>query len=252
MKLHCGAVWHSTACMSVRAVLYVHLPGSLLHDKQDAPDFVFWGHVRTLGMANVFRICSRSSQRQQQQWHLWTELCYSFTSAGQRMETILIILSNNHLAVVLCYHFESILFIMKRMQICVRLIPISNLVQCAVQFTYSHWPLFLARKKILIHSSMARQPFDGPWPLQFRNLVYADGRTPWTSDQPVARPIPAHRTTQTQNKCTQTFIPLSGIRTQDPSVWADKDCSCFRPRGHRDWGGKYYFSKLRSSSLGTV
>jgi hypothetical protein len=27
-----------------------------------------------------------------------------------------------------------------------------------------------------------------------------DGRTPWTSDQLVARPLPKHRTTQTQNK----------------------------------------------------
>jgi hypothetical protein len=39
------------------------------------------------------------------------------------------------------------------------------------------------------HSSMALQPFVRPWPLlQFRNLFYADGRTPWISDQPVARP----------------------------------------------------------------
>jgi hypothetical protein len=29
--------------------------------------------------------------------------------------------------------------------------------------------------------------------------VYTDGRTPWTSDQHVARPLPTHRTTQTQN-----------------------------------------------------
>jgi hypothetical protein len=29
---------------------------------------------------------------------------------------------------------------------------------------------------------------------------FTDGRTPWTSDQPVARPLPKHRTTQTQNK----------------------------------------------------
>jgi hypothetical protein len=37
----------------------------------------------------------------------------------------------------------------------------------------------------------------------FRNHFYTDGRTPWTSDQPVARPLPTHRTTQTQNKRTQ-------------------------------------------------
>jgi hypothetical protein len=43
--------------------------------------------------------------------------------------------------------------------------------------------------------SMALQSFVGPWPLfQFLNL-YTAGRTPWTGDQPVARPLPTHRTT---------------------------------------------------------
>jgi hypothetical protein len=42
-----------------------------------------------------------------------------------------------------------------------------------------------------------------PWPvLQFCNLIYTDGRTPWMSDQPFARSLPTHRTTQTQNKRT--------------------------------------------------
>jgi hypothetical protein len=49
--------------------------------------------------------------------------------------------------------------------------------------------------------------FVGPWPLfQFLN-PYTVGRTPWTGDQPVARPLPTHRTTQTQNKRTQTSMP---------------------------------------------
>jgi hypothetical protein len=43
--------------------------------------------------------------------------------------------------------------------------------------------------------------FVGPWPLlQFPNLFYTDERTPWTSDQPVARPLPTHRTTQTKKR----------------------------------------------------
>jgi hypothetical protein len=38
-----------------------------------------------------------------------------------------------------------------------------------------------------IYSTMALQPFVGPWTLlQFRILFYTDGRTPWMSDQPVA------------------------------------------------------------------
>jgi hypothetical protein len=36
-------------------------------------------------------------------------------------------------------------------------------------------------------------------------------RTPWTVDQPVARPLPTHRTTQTQNKCTQVSMPWMGF-----------------------------------------
>jgi hypothetical protein len=65
-----------------------------------------------------------------------------------------------------------------------------------------------------MHTSMALQPFVGPWPrLQFPNLFYADGKTPWTNDQPVARPLP----TQTQNKHTDIHA-LSGIRTHDTSV----------------------------------
>jgi hypothetical protein len=33
---------------------------------------------------------------------------------------------------------------------------------------------------------------------------FTDGRTPWMSDQLVARPLPKHRTTQTQNKHIHT------------------------------------------------
>jgi hypothetical protein len=38
-------------------------------------------------------------------------------------------------------------------------------------------------------------------------ILYTVGRTPWTGDQPVARPLLTHRTTQTQNKSTHTFMP---------------------------------------------
>jgi hypothetical protein len=40
---------------------------------------------------------------------------------------------------------------------------------------------------------------------------YTVVRTPWTGDQPIARPLPTHITTQTQNKCTQTFMPRAGF-----------------------------------------
>jgi hypothetical protein len=44
--------------------------------------------------------------------------------------------------------------------------------------------------------------FVGPWPLFSFLLFYTVGSTPRTGDQPVARPLPAHRTAQTQNKRT--------------------------------------------------
>jgi hypothetical protein len=50
---------------------------------------------------------------------------------------------------------------------------------------------------------------------QFLNLCTV-GRTPWTSDQPVARPLRTHRTTQTQNKCTQTSMSRVGFEPTIP------------------------------------
>jgi hypothetical protein len=84
---------------------------------------------------------------------------------------------------------------------------------------------------------MTLQPFVGPWPLlQFRNLLHIDGRAPWTSDQPVARPLPTYRTTQTQNKRSHTpnIHALSGIRTPDPSIQEIEYSSYLKPRGHCD------------------
>jgi hypothetical protein len=57
-----------------------------------------------------------------------------------------------------------------------------------------------------IHSSMSLQPSVGPWPLlQFRYLFYTDGKTPWTGDQPVVRPLPTRKTTQIQIKRTHKY-----------------------------------------------
>jgi hypothetical protein len=49
-------------------------------------------------------------------------------------------------------------------------------------------------------------------------ILYTVGRTPWTSDQPDARPLPTHRTTQTQNKRTQTTIPSVGFEPMIPAL----------------------------------
>jgi hypothetical protein len=84
---------------------------------------------------------------------------------------------------------------------------------------------------------MALPAHSGPWTLiQFHNHFFTDGRTPWMSDQLVARPLPIHRTTQTQNKRIHTpnIHALSGIRTHDPSVRASEDSSCLTPRSYCD------------------
>jgi hypothetical protein len=45
----------------------------------------------------------------------------------------------------------------------------------------------------------------------FLILLYTVGRTPWTENQTVERPLPTHRTTQTQKKLTQTSMPRMGF-----------------------------------------
>jgi hypothetical protein len=58
--------------------------------------------------------------------------------------------------------------------------------------------LMMGRQEKLIgkNISMAIQPCVGSWWLfQFLELLH--GRTPWTGDQPVAGPLPAHRIAHT-------------------------------------------------------
>jgi hypothetical protein len=57
-------------------------------------------------------------------------------------------------------------------------------------------------------------------------ILYTFGRTHWTEDQPVARPLPTHRTTQTQNKRRQMsmtrvgFEPMSPVLERAKTVYA--------------------------------
>jgi hypothetical protein len=54
---------------------------------------------------------------------------------------------------------------------------------------------------------MALQPLVGSRPLFSFLILYTFGRTPWTGDQPIARPLLTHRTTQTKNKRIQYKYP---------------------------------------------
>jgi hypothetical protein len=47
-------------------------------------------------------------------------------------------------------------------------------------------------------------------------FFYTVGRTPWTGDQAVARPLSAHRTAQIRNKHTQTSMPQEGFEPTFP------------------------------------
>jgi hypothetical protein len=47
-------------------------------------------------------------------------------------------------------------------------------------------------------------------------IIYTVGRTPWTGDRPVARPVPTQRTIQTQNKHAETSMPRVGFEPKIP------------------------------------
>jgi hypothetical protein len=72
----------------------------------------------------------------------------------------------------------------------------------------------------------------GPWPfLQFRNLFYTNGRTPWTSYQLVSRPLPTHMKTQTQNKHTQTSMLRVGLEPMIPVFEREKTVHALNREG---------------------
>jgi hypothetical protein len=58
----------------------------------------------------------------------------------------------------------------------------------------NHTKLFKVSLNSDCYLSMAVEPFVGLWALYNFLNFYAVGRTPWTGYQPVARPLPAHRT----------------------------------------------------------
>jgi hypothetical protein len=52
-------------------------------------------------------------------------------------------------------------------------------------------------------------------------ILYTVSRTLWMGDQPITRLLPTHRTTQTQNKCRQTYMPWMGLEPTIPAFeWA--------------------------------
>jgi hypothetical protein len=64
-------------------------------------------------------------------------------------------------------------------------------------------------------------------------MLYTVGRTHWRSHQTVGRPLPAHRTAQTQNKRTQTSMRRLGFEPMTPAS-ERRSRFMLRPRGHYD------------------
>jgi hypothetical protein len=75
------------------------------------------------------------------------------------------------------------------------------------------------------------------------------GRTPWTGDQLVARPLTVHKH---RNMHTHTQTPnihaLSVIRTHYPGFRAREDSTCLRPLGYRDRHTFLYLFEIWSPS----
>jgi hypothetical protein len=73
--------------------------------------------------------------------------------------------------------------------------------------------------------------------------IYTVGRTPWTGDQPIARLLPTHRTTQTQNKRTQASMSRVGFKPTIPVFDRAKTVHALDPAaiviGHKKTRAKY-------------
>jgi hypothetical protein len=91
-------------------------------------------------------------------------------------------------------------------------------------------------KATVSYLSVALQSFVEPWPLfQFLDLFTQSVGPLWTGDQPIRRPLPAHRTAQTQNKCTETFMPQVGFKPMIPVFEWAKTFHALDCGGHCDW-----------------
>jgi hypothetical protein len=67
--------------------------------------------------------------------------------------------------------------------------------------------------KDLNFASMASRHFVGPWPFFSFSIILHSRQNSLDGDLPITRPLPAHRTTQTQNKSKQTSIPQVGFES---------------------------------------
>jgi hypothetical protein len=85
---------------------------------------------------------------------------------------------------------------------------------------------------LFVSLSVALQSFCWTLPRFFSFFIlYTVGRSPWTGDQPVARPLPTHRTTQTQSMRTQTSMAWMGFEPTIPAFERAKTVHAFDREG---------------------
>jgi hypothetical protein len=118
--------------------------------------------------------------------------------------------------------------------------------KCLIRVCWNHIHLrrsamkYIIEGRTSIHAQFffngSSSPFRAQTSYSVPQSSFTDSRTPWASDQPVARPLPTHRTIRRQNKRIHTpnIHASSGIRTHDPRVRASEVSSCLRPRGYCD------------------
>jgi hypothetical protein len=85
-----------------------------------------------------------------------------------------------------------------------------------------------------IYLVVTLQPFVGPWPL-FQFLHHLHSRYVSLNGGSARRKSATYIQNKTKREQTHRDIHASsGVRTHDPSIWADENSSCFSPHGHCD------------------
>jgi hypothetical protein len=99
-------------------------------------------------------------------------------------------------------------------------IHVNDILHCPNMSDNGKFTVIWSSKNRIIHSFIHQwlyySPLLGPGHFLSFVILYTVGRTSWTGDQPVARPLPIYRIAQTQNKCTQTTMPQVGFEPMTP------------------------------------
>jgi hypothetical protein len=88
-------------------------------------------------------------------------------------------------------------------------------LDCITKGSPAHLALSILSLSLSLYGLQLFGVFEPQSLFQLLNL-YIVGRMPWKGDQPVARPLHTHGTTQSQNKCIQASMPRVGFEPMIP------------------------------------